>query len=531
MNFPRRMYHLLRSTGCLVLITALLLPLGGCAVVQTRFQRPTEAQRTAWKDRDTIAAEIEKARLALRRGDREAYNAACLAVARGVWQERFQPIQVGDITLRSKFVGEENIRLADFRGMIATESVSVKGLPSRSVQEGWGAPFIAGMHRDAPSLANQPGIPPVGIGLPVTAVLRFDRGTPVLEMHDVLDHTQTTLAGRRRMLSGDFTALVGAVLAHSKNRAIDVRALFNTRGNIENIRLMQMEPYNPDKIPVVFVHGLLSRPEAWARAINQLWDDPVIRERYQFWFYLYPTGLPVWRSSAVLRDELNRFDEVLSRSHRTGRLRNIVVVGHSMGGLISSTLIREGGDRLWSQFSDVPPSQLKLSPEAQAELRRLVFFTPRPDVSRVIFVATPHLGSGLAVNPIAGFFANLIRLPAASLHSNELRQQILQNVREDARGVFVAPANSIRFLRARSPLLQAILRLPLSERVRIHSIIGDRGRGDSPDSSDGVVPYWSSHLPAADSEKIVPSGHGANENPEGIEEIRRILRENLDTPR
>jgi hypothetical protein len=63
----------------------------------------------------------------------------------------------------------------------------------------------------------------------------------------------------------------------------------------------------------------------------------------------------------------------------------------------------------------------------------------------------------------------------------------------------------------------------MSTRVRFHSVIGDQGKGDTPNSSDGVVPYWSSHLPGAQSEKIVPSGHGANENPEGIEEIRRIL--------
>ena len=93
------------------------------------------------------------------------------------------------------------------------------------------------------------------------------------------------------------------------------------------------------------------------------------------------------------------------------------------------------------------------------------------------------------------------------------------------RELFVAPANSIVFLRPRSPLLNAILKLPMKPGVPYHSIIGDRGKGDTPDSSDGVVPYWSSHLDGAASEKIVPSGHGSNENPEGIREFRRILRQ------
>ncbi|NJM38630.1 MAG: alpha/beta hydrolase, partial [Akkermansiaceae bacterium] len=56
-----------------------------------------------------------------------------------------------------------------------------------------------------------------------------------------------------------------------------------------------------------------------------------------------------------------------------------------------------------------------------------------------------------------------------------------------------------------------------------HSIIGDRGKGDTPNSSDGVVAYWSSHLNSAASEKIVPAGHGAFDHPEAITELRRIL--------
>ena len=127
----------------------------------------------------------------------------------------------------------------------------------------------------------------------------------------------------------------------------------------------------------------------------------------------------------------------------------------------------------------------------------------------------------MAKNPFAEFFAGLIRLPFGFLEKD--RRAFQRLVRPDMRDLFVAPANSVVFLRARSPFLQAILKLPRSSSVPTHSIIGDRGRGDTPDSSDGIVPYWSSHLPDSTSEKIVPSGHGTNENPEGIDEFRRIL--------
>jgi hypothetical protein len=59
--------------------------------------------------------------------------------------------------------------------------------------------------------------------------------------------------------------------------------------------------------------------------------------------------------------------------------------------------------------------------------------------------------------------------------------------------------------------------------IPYHTIVGDRGRGDTPNSSDGVVPYWSSHLDGATSELVVPSHHSAHQNPQAIVEVRRIL--------
>ena len=70
-------------------------------------------------------------------------------------------------------------------------------------------------------------------------------------------------------------------------------------------------------------------------------------------------------------------------------------------------------------------------------------------------------------------------------------------------------------------------KLPITPNIPYHSIIGDRGRGDTPNSSDGIVPYWSSHLDGAKSELIVHSGHGAQYDPEAIREVERILKENL----
>ncbi|MFM8231887.1 MAG: alpha/beta hydrolase, partial [Chthoniobacterales bacterium] len=156
---------------------------------------------------------------------------------------------------------------------------------------------------------------------------------------------------------------------------------------------------------------------------------------------------------------------------------------------------------------------------------KIVQFKPRPEISRVVFFSTPHRGSELAVNPFAEFFSRLIKLPFGFLEKDRIKLQSV--IHEQYRDLFVAPANSVVFLRANSPLLKSILALPMRPGVPFHSVIGDQGKGNTPDSSDGVVPYWSSHLDGAKSEKIVPSGHGSHENPEGISELRRILKLHL----
>ena len=61
-----------------------------------------------------------------------------------------------------------------------------------------------------------------------------------------------------------------------------------------------------------------------------------------------------------------------------------------------------------------------------------------------------------------------------------------------------------------------------------YSIIG-RENADGPleESSDGIVPYWRSHLEGAASEKVIVSGHSVQETPEAIIELRKILRNQL----
>ena len=133
----------------------------------------------------------------------------------------------------------------------------------------------------------------------------------------------------------------------------------------------------------------------------------------------------------------------------------------------------------------------------------------------------------LATNWVGRTAARLVKMPGLLA---DIRNVVLSAATADVAGLAMSSApNSIGTLSPNNPFVREINKLPIVPRIPYHSIMGDRGKGDTPDSSDGVVAYWSSHLDGAISEKIVPSGHGSHENPEGIEEARRILRLHLQS--
>jgi pimeloyl-ACP methyl ester carboxylesterase len=368
------------------------------------------------------------------------------------------------------------------------------------------------------------------MAVPVTALLTFDaKGAGQWRFVRTMQRDRWLVDGRERKLAADFSAPLAMIIAKGKNRSLDLVSLFRPQEQLHRAGLYQFQPFDPDKTPVVFVHGLMSRPETWRVMVNELLADRKIRKNFQFWFFLYPTGLPVWKSAAELRAELDRFNRELaprvSTRAQRARLRDKVLVGHSMGGLVSSLQVREGGESLWARFSGVPIASLPVGDAARRRIEELMVFAPRTDVSRVVFAAVPHRGSPLALRAGARFFAARVRFALPEIQN--YRALLVSKAHEALRRDLQEPANSIRFLRENSPFLEAIWSAPQNPRVRLHSIIGDRGRNDAPHGGDGIVPDRSAHDPGADSEKIVPSGHDVHEHPEGVREVARILREVL----
>jgi pimeloyl-ACP methyl ester carboxylesterase len=355
----------------------------------------------------------------------------------------------------------------------------------------------------------------------VTALLRFDGRRCVVSFADPLSTETVRFAQHSFPLAADFTAPIALALARENPKKLELARVLRPQKYAETARLARLQPYDPRKIPVLCVHGLKDSPATWAPIITTLRADPDIRARYQFWFYSYPSGYPYPHSAAIMRQQLDAVNA------RYPGHQKLVLIGHSMGGCISRTMITDSGMTLWNASFSKPPEQTTLSAESRQILTDALIFRRRPEVARVIFISAPHRGSTLATDWVGRLAASLVHAPTTLLQiARETRELVTLDT--TALQLNRIP-NSVDTLAPNNRFVKAINTVPIAAGIPYHSIIGDRGKGGNEDqtppvSSDGVVPYWSSHLSGAQSELIVPSSHNAHQHPQAIEEVRRILK-------
>ncbi len=289
--------------------------------------------------------------------------------------------------------------------------------------------------------------------------------------------------------------------------------------------LTLLRPYEPGKIPVVMVHGLASSPLTWIPMINELMNDPRVRENYQFMLFAYPTGAHVPIAMSSLREALWQARTQFNTEGAAPDFDQMVLLGHSMGGLLCHSLAVSSGDRFWQLHSDRPFKEILGPPEVLTELRQFLFFEPMPSVRRVVYLATPHRGSDMSRGMIGRVSSSLIE---DSDHIQKLLSTLIAD-NPDAfdRKRFRRLPNSIETLSTNNPVLTALMEMKSGPDVTFHSIIGANRPGPPADSTDGVVPYRSSHLDGVASEKLVRSDHSVQKSPEAIQEVRRVLIEHL----
>jgi len=258
---------------------------------------------------------------------------------------------------------------------------------------------------------------------------------------------------------------------------------------------------------------------------NRLLADPEIRSRYQFWFFQYDSGRPIALSALHLREALTAAVAHLDPEGKDPALRRMVLIGHSQGGLLVKMQSISSGDRIWNAVSRKPLDQLRLSDATRALFRRGMFVEPLPEVSRVVFISTPHRGSFVAGRDIiANLVRRLVTLPSALAG---VQADLARN--PDAASVGFVPT-AVDNMSPGSPFILGLQEVPVAPSIRAHSIISveakywSDGSFNSEQGNDGVVMYSSAHIEPVESELAVRSPHSCQGNPHTIEEVRRILR-------
>jgi hypothetical protein len=392
--------------------------------------------------------------------------------------------------------------------------VGGKYVTERTTRDGVGAPIVAVEKQTSKDRREK--LAPSRIFRTVTAVTQFHRRRCVLEFYDPLDTETVSFYDRTVPLAADFTVPLAVMLQQTDPAKHELSRVLNPEKYAHTAVIERLQPFNPNKTVVLVIHGLKDSQATWTPMINKLRSDPLIRKHYQFWFYSYPTGYPFPYSAAILREELDEVEKQFPK------LKPIVVIGHSMGGCISRLLLTDSGNQLWMKIFGRPPDEVQLSPKTREYFRQELFFRHRPEIGRVIFIAAPLRGSNLATGLIGTLASLIIRDPTLSSQASQEMLRVTNNREEELKPK--RRANSVDSLSPKSRFLNALNTIPMTPGVPYHTIIGDRGRGDSPNSSDGVVPYWSSHMDHAQSENIVPSDHIAHQNPLAIEDVLHILK-------
>ncbi|WP_182870959.1 esterase/lipase family protein [Rhodopirellula sp. JC639] len=295
------------------------------------------------------------------------------------------------------------------------------------------------------------------------------------------------------------------------------------RLGISQARLYTLEPYQPGKIPVVFVHGLLSDRFTWAEMVNELNARPEFVERFQIWVFEYPTGRAFLGSAAELRRQLETVCRRFDPCGRDAQLSNLILAAHSMGGLVAKMQITSSGDLLWRSIADCGFDQVVATPATRQRLSETFFFAPSPRISRVVYFATPHRGSEFAARLIGRIGSACVEEPENEVRMH--RMLITANPGVFSREVRRRIPTSLDLLEPQSKLLQVSDRLPIRCGVVTHSIIGDHCWTLSLGRSDGVVSVESARDRNATTERIVDATHsGVKSAPEAVEEFQAILR-------
>ena len=394
-----------------------------------------------------------------------------------VLEEKTRKLPLGQLSI-SLDTAQLPWKLEDFEKFEPADKYAVRGISVRNRNPGIGLPLI-GIKKASGTARSQ--------AVPVTAFLRIQRdlaslsagtATAALELYSMQDTSTVLLDNREVPLETDTTTPLAYQLEGSDVWGFGLSAFLGKEINKLPDSLYMRDPYRPGKFPVVFVHGTASSPVWWAEMFNTLSSDPLIRQKYQFWFFVYSSSKPVVYSAADLRDALRDKLASLDPDGKDAALQQMVVIGHSQGGLLTKLTAVDTGDKLLRSLTGQDLESLTMSDDSKAKLRRLFYVKPLPFVKEVIFISTPHRGSFLSkmwARDLARWF---VTLPFTVLQSS---MEYYDYMTDDVKKIMGGKKKIITSADGMSPdnpMLETLAQIPLAPWVKGHSIIAVKGDGD-----------------------------------------------------
>jgi len=411
----------------------------------------------------------------------------------------------------------------NFEGLFPADSYAVRGFTIRNRTPGLGLPLVG--------LTRKTDQSPNGGALPITAFLRMSgsisdyhegNAKAYLELYSALDNAEVQINNRAVPLETDITTPLAYKLDGSRLWNGGLKTFITGSG--VPVRVLLIQPYEPGRIPVVFVHGTASSPAWWAEMLNSLRADPEIRKRFQFWFYQYNSSNMVMLSAAELRESLMAMVQRLDPQHKDAALQKMVIIGHSQGGLLTKMTVVDPGEDLWDAISDGSIDTIQADKKMKDFARRLLFFKPLPFVKRVVFISTPHRGSFLTKNWVRTLVRKVVNIPLdLVVNPQEFISTLSINKFKLPSSIRGSMPTSIDGMSEENPLLRKLVSLQPEPGVVAHSIIAVKSGMNIATGNDGVVEYKSAHINGVESEFIVRSEHSCQSHPFTIEEVRRIL--------
>jgi pimeloyl-ACP methyl ester carboxylesterase len=420
-------------------------------------------------------------------------------------------------------------RLKDF---VPAADLEVRGLRNRYRTPGIGAALAASIEPLETATGKQSMRIPARLKIPVTAFLRLEDPRSALasgKLNGKLefytpDSTRTLkIEGVDVPIEYETTSALALSLEGAPVWDFEIAGFRSGDFTIGDANLREgvfmLHPHKPGRMPVVLVHGTASSPARWAELINELENDPRFWENYEIWLFMYNTGNPIAYSAMLLRDALLKIVKELDPEGKDPGLKQMVVMGHSQGGLLTKMTVIDSGTSLWP-FS-VSPEKLDVSSETRELVTHALLIKPLPFVRRVVFIATPHRGSYQALGFLGNLASWLVNMPGRFVKMN------VELLTLQTKGVVLGNVSgiptSIDNMNPNNRFIKALSAIPIADGVIAHSIVGVEGGGPPADGGDGVVKYSSAHIDGVESEKIVNSAHSMQSNPETIQEVKRIL--------